>query len=101
MSGTLDLHIDRGTTYRFDFQYGTDDSGSFTAYDLAGVEGRIEIGSLIVEDAVTIDESTNTVHITLSNDVTKNLAKDTPYGVYLTFPSGDVKQPLRGTVFVR
>lgn len=102
MSGYLDLHIDVGTTYRFQFQYGTDDSGAFTAYDLAGVTGWLEVGSAIVENAITIDPDTDKIDVTFTDSVTRNMTTDaTPYRIYLTFPSGDVKQPLRGTAFVR
>lgn len=95
VSAYLDLHIDRGTTYRFQFQYGFDTDGEFIPYDLDGATAEMFIRGGPVGEA-SIEDDTVSIH--LSPEETSTM--DAPYEVFITFASGDVKKPLRGTVFI-
>lgn len=116
-AGKLDLHVDRGTTFRFSFVWGTREEPTeeepepeLLLYDLEDatavllIWGRdnypgIRSWSWQKSYPATIDEDSR-VWVELTPDESSGLPSRPEYAVEVTFPNGDVRHALEGHLVI-
>lgn len=105
MSTRKDWTIDRGTTWRFSFQWGVLEGDTKTAYDLTGAKVTLCLTEPVPYSTgydqydCEVDDQ-NFIHLYLSNVSTEKLPSRVEYYVRVEFPNGDVMHPLEGTLYV-